>query len=132
MIFICYVHWHVAEGGVAPEQGTGGRVLQRARARFVLSPVHRPHVRRAGDRVRAVQKELRGRMAAADRAGGRAGRETGLSGQPAGHLRQDIKDGPDAQRVPRQRLAGRRQKGNPFLLPEQYVRSRRRVRPPHP
>lgn len=108
-----------AEGRVALEPRTGGRILPGPRVRAVLPAARRPHVRRPDSRVRAGQKGLRRRMAAADRTRGRVLRQTMFPRQPARGVRHGIDRGTGGERVPRQRLAGRGQTGNSILLPEQ-------------
>lgn len=109
-----------AESRVAPDPGTGGGILRRARGRNVLPEASRPHVRRADRSVRAGQTELRRRVATAHRAGERGPREAILSGQPAGHIRHGTDRGPGGQRVPRQRFSGSGREGNPILFPQRY------------
>lgn len=106
---------------VAPDPGTGGGILRRTRGRNVLPEADRPHVQRAHRGVRAGPTGLRGRVAAADRAGGRARGEAKFSGQPAGHLRHGIDRGPGGQRVSRQQLRGGGREGDTILFSKRCV-----------
>jgi len=109
------------EGSVALVPGSGGGVLRRARAGAILYQTRRSHVRGPGSGVLVVQKKLRRRMAAVDRAGGRSSGQTFVSGQSASHIRRGKGTRSGGQRVPRQRFSGRCRTGNQILFPKQYA-----------